>query len=93
MNDIQFLELLKMAFKDYLNAPENLKPSLQQLLELVEIFREQTIEEYKKTLTEYENECTTDERRHDPEVRQICHRPISLVAYSQNNRSGRNDHE
>ncbi|OCW75087.1 hypothetical protein A4G24_08430 [Elizabethkingia anophelis] len=93
MNNIQFLELLKIAFKDHLNAAEGLKPSLQQLLELVEMFREQVIEEYEKTLTEYENECTTDERRHDPEVWQICHRPVSMVAYSQNHRSGRNDHE
>lgn len=48
MNDIQFLELLKIAFKDHLNAQEDLKPSLQQLLELVEMFREQVIEEYEK---------------------------------------------
>ena len=47
MTDEEFLLMLKKEFKDHLNADKSYSPSLQQLLELVEIFRQEVIEDYK----------------------------------------------
>lgn len=47
MTDVEFLLMLKTAFKDHLNADKSNSPSLQQLLELVEFFRQEVIEDYK----------------------------------------------
>ena len=47
MTDEEFLLILKAAFKRHLNADKSCSPSLQQLLELVEIFRQEVIEDYK----------------------------------------------
>ena len=47
MTDEEFLLILKEAFKRHLNADKSCSPSLQQLLEIVEIFRQEVIEDYK----------------------------------------------
>ena len=60
MTDIQFLLMLKTAFKDHLNADESSAPSLLQLLELVEFFRQEVIEDYK-----INKQIDHDEREYD----------------------------
>ena len=47
MTDVEFLLMLKTAFKDHLNADKSCSPSLQQLLEIVEIFRQEVIEDHE----------------------------------------------
>jgi|GEM_PF-2596445 len=47
MTDLEFLKLIKTLFKEHLNAPEDCKPSCHQLLETIEQFREEVINEYK----------------------------------------------
>ena len=49
MTDLEFLKLIKTVFKDHLKAPEGCKPSFHQLLETIEQFREEVINDYKLT--------------------------------------------
>ena len=57
MTNLQFIELLKRAFFEYffMRKAGN-KPSLMNLEELVEIFRNQVIEQYKNQQDELNND-------------------------------------
>lgn len=58
MTDIQFLMLLRTAFNEYLNPPEGKVASFQQLLEVVELFRDQVRKETLKQAKTQSNETT-----------------------------------
>lgn len=67
MTNMQFISLLKTVFKDHLNAHKSGKtPSFQQLDELVEMFREQVIDEFieeKKQLKKYRYDKNRDDKK------------------------------
>lgn len=64
MTDLQFIELLKRAFFELFFIRKNGKrPSAMNLLELVEIYRNQVIKDYLKTKKSKKNEYNNDEKQ------------------------------
>ena len=67
MTNLQFIELLKRAFFEYFfTRKAGKKPSLMNLEELVELFRneveKQAIKDYKKTIKSKLYECNNDKK-------------------------------
>ena len=57
MTNLQFIELLKRAFFEYFFMRKTgKKPSLMNLEDLIEIFRNQVIEQYKNQQDELNND-------------------------------------
>ena len=57
MTNLQFIELLKHAFFEYFFMRKaGAKPSLMNLIDLVELFRNQVIEQYKNNQNELNND-------------------------------------
>ena len=57
MTNLQFIELLKRAFFEYFFMKKaGKKPSLMNLEDLIEIFRNQVIEQYKNQQDELNND-------------------------------------
>ena len=57
MTNLQFILLLKHAFFEYFFMRKaGAKPSLMNLIDLVELFRNQVIEQYKKQQNELNND-------------------------------------
>lgn len=64
MTDLQFIELLKRAFFDFFFIRKNGKrPSVMNLLELVEMYRDQVIKDYLKTNKNQRNEYNPNEKQ------------------------------
>ena len=56
MTDLQFIELLKRAFFEFFFIRKNgKKPSVMNLLELVEMYRDQVIKNYLKDKNDEHN--------------------------------------
>lgn len=66
MTDLEFLIMLKRAFKDHLNAPNDKQPSLLSMLDLMKFVRQEIEEEYKLKIqiqddeTIYERKTATE---------------------------------
>lgn len=64
MTDLQFIELLKRAFFEFFFIRKNGKrPSVMNLLELVEMYKDQVIIDYLKTNKNQENEYNPNEKQ------------------------------